>query len=200
MQDIYYNPWADLDLNQDNQQSIPDTLPMEEELPTEKEAFQLALIQYHNAKDVNSSQEIREVFEETESTIISEQIDIFNNSSTIGEFLNLGKHKNYQNLSNKENSSLTTMKKRRKRKSLYDIQVERKLHQIRNLLQLGVNDLRLNKVLDILADIRFLLYPCLSKSFKKLDREFMKLYYAKDENSYNKLVKQVIKRIDNYYN
>jgi hypothetical protein len=92
------------------------------------------------------------------------------------------------------------MKKRKKRKSLYDFQIERKLQQIRNLLQLGVNDLRLNKVLDILADIRFLLYPCLSTSFKNLDREFMKLYYAKDENSYNKLVKQVIKRIDNYYN
>ena len=32
--DIYYNPWTD-DFDQNNQQSVSDTLPIEENLPTE---------------------------------------------------------------------------------------------------------------------------------------------------------------------
>jgi hypothetical protein len=136
IQDIYYNPWADLDFDQNNQLSVPDTLPNEESLPTEEEALQLAI---------------------------------------------------------------TTKKNKKKRKDLYDNSIGRKLLQIRELLQHRVNDLKLDKILWILSDIRFLLYPCLSKSFKDLDKKFMRLYYAKEKNSYNKLVKQVIRKIDSYY-
>ncbi|CAG8724740.1 6265_t:CDS:2 [Gigaspora rosea] len=33
--DIYYNPWTDLDVDQNNQQSVSDTLLIEENIPTE---------------------------------------------------------------------------------------------------------------------------------------------------------------------
>ncbi|CAG8837083.1 39347_t:CDS:2, partial [Gigaspora margarita] len=42
--DIYYNPWTDLDFDQNNQQSKLDALPIKE-IPIEPKAVQLELLQ-----------------------------------------------------------------------------------------------------------------------------------------------------------
>ena len=69
--DLYYNPWTDLNFDQNNQQPVPDTLPTEEDLLTEQEALQLTSLQNSNTEDMDSTQDPWEIFEET--TIISGQ-------------------------------------------------------------------------------------------------------------------------------
>ena len=91
-------------------------------------------------------------------------------------------------------------RRKRQRKYLSNNQIERRLLEIRKLLQLRVNDTRLNRILLNLADVKFLLHPFISKSFKDLNKAFDKLYFAKTKSSQDKLVKQVNKQLDSYYN
>ncbi|RIB14814.1 hypothetical protein C2G38_2193972 [Gigaspora rosea] len=52
---IYYNPWTDLDVDQNKQQSVSDTLPIEENLPTEDpwEIFEETVIDSGQAPGYN---------------------------------------------------------------------------------------------------------------------------------------------------
>ncbi|CAG8698464.1 5687_t:CDS:1, partial [Gigaspora rosea] len=56
--DIYYNPWTDLNFDQNNQQFVSDTLLIEENLLTEQEVLQLEYLQPHNAKNINNTQDL----------------------------------------------------------------------------------------------------------------------------------------------
>ena len=61
---IYYNPWTD-DFDQNNQQFVSDTLPIEENLPTEPEVLQSELPQPYNVENIDNIQDPWEIFEET---------------------------------------------------------------------------------------------------------------------------------------
>ena len=61
--DLYYNFWSDLNFDQNDLQPVPDTLPVEKELPTEQEALQLTSTQHYNAKDIDDIQYLWEIFE-----------------------------------------------------------------------------------------------------------------------------------------
>ena len=63
--DIYYNPWTNLDFDQNDQQPVPDTLPIEETLPTEQEALQSIPTQPDDIEDMDDTQDPWEIFEET---------------------------------------------------------------------------------------------------------------------------------------
>jgi hypothetical protein len=199
MEDIYYNPWANFYFDQNDQQPIPDTLPIEETLPTELEALKLACTEHDESENMNSTQDLWEILEETEIVVLSGQVNIYNNNQNMRLLLDSKQQNTSQNLLNKEEMLLTTKKKHRQKKYLYNNLIKRKLYQIRKLLLLRVTDLRLDKILYILGDIKFLLYPYLPKSFKNLDKEFLKLYYSKTKSSQRKLVKQVIDKIDIYF-
>ncbi|CAG8805978.1 9451_t:CDS:1, partial [Racocetra persica] len=63
--DIYYNAWTDLSFDQNDQQPVSDTLPIEENLPTEQEALQSISIQSYKTKDTDDTQDPWEIIEET---------------------------------------------------------------------------------------------------------------------------------------
>ena len=65
MDDIFYNPWSDDDFDQNDQQPVPDVLPIEEYLPTEQEALQLMCSQYDDVEEYISEQDSYELIEET---------------------------------------------------------------------------------------------------------------------------------------
>ncbi len=191
MDDIFYNPWSDDDFDQNDQQSVPDVLPIEEYLPTEQEALQLMCSQYDDVEEYISEQDSYELIEET-------VID-FGQAPGYDLDYELSDKSEYESFG--EIISYPTMKRRkRQRKYLSNNQIERRLLEIRKLLQLRVNDTRLNRILLNLADVKFLLHPFISKSFKDLNKAFDKLYFAKTKSSQDKLVKQVNKQLDSYYN
>ncbi|CAG8834034.1 40514_t:CDS:2, partial [Gigaspora margarita] len=61
--DIYYNPWIDLNFDQNNQQSELDALPIKE-IPIEPEAVQLELLQPQDTENIEDTQDPWEIFEE----------------------------------------------------------------------------------------------------------------------------------------
>ncbi|CAG8812627.1 28874_t:CDS:1, partial [Racocetra persica] len=56
--DIYYNSWTDLSFDQNDQQPVPDTLSIEEDLPTEQETLQSISIQSYNIEDTENTQDL----------------------------------------------------------------------------------------------------------------------------------------------
>jgi hypothetical protein len=191
MKDIFYNPWSDDDFDQNYQISVPDVLPMEEYLPTEREALQSMCSQHDDIEEYNSEQDPWELYEET--VIAYGQApgyDLDHELSNKSKYESSGEIISYS----------TTKRKKRQKRYLSNNLIERKLLQVKKLLQFRINGLRLNRILWILADVKFLLQPFLSKSFKDLNKAFDKLYFAKTKSSQDKLVKQVIKQLNSYYN
>src|ERR1043165_748661 len=138
--DLYYNPWTDLNFDQNNQQPVSDTLSIEENLLTEQEALQLALLQNNNIEDMDSTQDPWEIFEET--TIISGQVIGYNcdeKSDTC----------NIDTFYISDEKTIYTPTTKNQRSSIYTINdlIQIRLNQIQKLLQLKINKYRLNKIL-----------------------------------------------------
>jgi hypothetical protein len=187
--DLYYNPWTDLNFDQNNQQSVPDILPIEEDLLTEQEALQLTSLQNNNTEDMNSTQDPWEIFEET--TIISGQAIGYNcdeesDTCRIDTFYTSDEETIYTPIAKNQRSSIYTIN---------DL-IQTRLNQVQKLLQLRINKCRLNKILWILSDIQFFLYPKLPTSLKDLNRDFMKLINIKKKLIQDRLVKQILKKLE----
>jgi len=182
--DLYYNPWTDLSFDQNNQSPIPDTLPAEEELPTEQEALQFALTQSYNNEDMDSNQDPWETYEEIEIA----------SGFAIG--YNHDERSDIWSLADKTTINSTISKSKRSLYYTFDDLIHKRLKQIKKLLELRINSNRLKKILYILTDIQFFLYPNLPTSVKELNRDFGKLMKAKSKAAQSRLTKQVLRKID----
>ena len=127
--DIYYNPWTDLDFDQNNQQPVPSTLPIEENLPTEQEALQLASLQHHDVENIDDNQDPWEIFEET----------VIDSGQAIGYNPDDGLSDKWELDSDEE--SLFPVISRNKEPPTYHIKdlINARLDQIQQLLKLRVN-------------------------------------------------------------
>ena len=151
--DIYYNPWTD-DFDQNNQQSVSDTLPIEENLPTKPEVLQPELPQPYNVENIDNIQDPWEIFEKT--VIDSGQALGYNPDDGLSDKWEL----------DSDEESLFPVISKNKEPPTYHIKdlINARLDQIQQLLKLRVNQLRLNKVLFILNDMQHFLYPNLPSS------------------------------------
>jgi hypothetical protein len=138
--DLYYNPWTDLNFDQNNQQPVPDTLPIEEDLLTEQEALQLISLQNNNTEDMDSTQDPWEIFEET--TIISGQAIGYNCDEKSDNCI-------IDTFYTSDEETIYTPTTKNQRSSIYTINdlIQTRLNQIQKLLQLRINKYRLNKIL-----------------------------------------------------
>ncbi|CAG8834246.1 45962_t:CDS:1 [Gigaspora margarita] len=127
MSDIYYNPWTDLDYDQNNQQSKLDALSIKE-IPIEPEAIQLELLQPQGTKNIENTQDPWKIFEET----------IVVSSQALG-YPNDGLSDKWKLDSDEE--SLYPIISRNKEPPTYHIKdlIDARLDQIQLLLKLRVN-------------------------------------------------------------
>ncbi|CAG8812040.1 44708_t:CDS:2, partial [Gigaspora margarita] len=171
--DIYYNPWAD-NFDQKNQQSVLNALPIEE-IPIEPEA---------DTKNIENTQDPWEIFEET---IVA--------SGQALEYPNNGLSDKWE--LNSDEESLYLISGRSKEPPTYHIKdlINIRLDQIQQLLKLRVNQLRLKKVLFILNEMQYFLYPNLLPPLQHLNRDFYKLYEAKTKKAQDRLLKQVLRKV-----
>ncbi|RIB07636.1 hypothetical protein C2G38_2113223 [Gigaspora rosea] len=183
--DIYYNPWTDLDVDQNNQHSVADTSPIEENLPIEPEAVQFEPPQPHGTENIENTQDPWEIFEET----------IVASGRAIGYNPDDGLSDKWELDSDEE--SLYPVISKNKEPPTYHIKdlIDTRLDQIQQLLKLRVNRLRLKKVLFILNDMQHFLYPNLPPPLQHLNRDFYKLYGAKSKKAQNRLLKQVLRKV-----